>query len=268
MSTSRTFTAHTVTRVLDLSQQTGRIRISASRMVKEITVTVSTAAESGPSADAVNGAEFREHAGRLTVRVDSPAGGGITISGGNVVVSGNGNIAIGGNNFGSISTRRGGRIVVNGVDVTDVVNERGGARVTEIETSVTVPATAEVLLSTASADTVITGALAGLDYGGSSGDLSVETVGELNLSMSSGTARVGRVDARLNANLTSGTLRVGEYAGAEAVVNVTSGSVSVRASREASGRFSLGVTSGSARLTGASHLDVRRRVTSGSVHVS
>lgn len=273
MTTTRTHTAQSGITVLDLTQQTGRIRINASRMTKAITVTVATGADTGPSAEAVNNAIIRESNGRLVVHVEGPAGGGSNIvvsGGGSVVMSSGGSISIGGNNFGSINVGRGGagRVIVNGVDVTDAVNAGGGGVPTEIETTVTVPATGEVLLSTNSADTVVTGELAVLDYGGASGDLRAETVGELNLSMSSGDAKVGRVDARLTANLSSGALKIGEYAGAEASVSLTSGSAKIGATREASGRFSIGVTSGSARLTGAGHLDVRKRMSSGSIHIS
>ena len=40
------------------------------------------------------------------------------------------------------------------------------------------------------------------------------------------------------------------------------------ATAQASGRLTVNATSGSARITGAAHLSVRRRVTSGHVQIS
>jgi hypothetical protein len=163
----------------------------------------------------------------------------------------------------------GGRIVVNGVDVTDVVNGIAkSGQSTEIVTNIVLPADSEVLLSTHTATVTVRGELKALDYGGTSGALIAETVGELIVGLTSGDARIQHVTQRLDANLTSGDLVVDRYSGSNGHLTLTSGDATVRATPQSSGRFSVSLTSGDAKLTGASHLDVRRRVTSGRLRVS
>jgi hypothetical protein len=258
MTTDRALTStHSGPITLDLTQHTGRIGIAVNPLAKTTTVTVTTAAEDGPSADGVRDATFTESGSRLTVNVPTSGGngGGMVISGGNVIVGG----YVGGS----------GRIVINGVDVTDVVNKGGsGGRSTEVVTNVVLPAGSEVLLSTHSAKVTVRGTLRALDFGGTSGDLRVESVGDLDVHFTSGDAVIAEVTGRLNANLTSGDLRVDAYSGSDARVALTSGDVAVRATPLSRGRFHIGLTSGDAHITGTSHLDVRRRVTSGNLRVS
>lgn len=262
MPTDRSFTtSHTGPTVLDLTQNTGRISISVNPLAKNTTVLVTTEADTGTSADAVTDARFTESGSRLTVNIPTPGGGGgnVVIGGNSVNMSGD-SIFVGGG---------GGRIVVNGVDVTDVVNGGAtGTRVTEVVTSIIIPVDSEVLLSTQTATVAVRGELKALDYGGTSGRLDAEVVGELSLSLTSGDARIKNVTRRLEAVLTSGDLAVDRYSGSDGRLTLTSGDATVHATPQSSGRFHIGLTSGDARLTGAGHLDVRKRVTSGRVRVS
>lgn len=265
MSTDRAFAStHPGPITLDLTQHTGRIGIAVNPLAKNTTVTVTTAAEDGPSADGVRDATFTESSGRLAVNVPTPGGngGGMVISGGNVIVGGysGSNITVGNSS---------GPIIINGVDVTDIVNKGSkGGRSTEVVTNVILPAGSEVLLSTHSAKVTVRGTLRALDFGGTSGDLRVESVGDLDVNFTSGDAVIAEVTGRLNANLTSGDLRVDAYSGSEGRVSLTSGDATVRATPLSRGRFHFGMTSGDGRLTGSGHLDVRRRVTSGNLRVS
>jgi hypothetical protein len=84
----------------------------------------------------------------------------------------------------------------------------------------------------------------------------------------SGSVIVGEMSGPLDINLTSGNVTVGAYSGHLARVNLTSGNVRMAATPQATGRLAVNATSGCARITGASHLDVRRRVTSGSLQIS
>jgi hypothetical protein len=270
VTTDRSYTTqHTGPITLDLTQSTGQINISVNPSAQAATVVLNTSADQGPSADAVNDAKIKESRGKLTVKVEIPGGGdmgGMVVSGGNLSFSSGGSrYNFSGSNFSSVNMV-GGRVIVNGVDVTDVVNSSPN-RVTEIVTTVVLPADSEVLLNTKSAEVTVKGDVKVLDIGATSGSLTAETVGDLNLDMTSGSAKVTTVSGRLNANMTSGTLSISAYSGTDARVNMTSGVSSIRATSASTGRFAIGMTSGVGNVSGVGHLDVRKRVTSGSLNV-
>ena len=264
MSTDRSFTTtHAGPIVLDLTQNSGRIDIAVNPLAKATTVVVTTGADSGPSADAVTDARFTEADSKLTVNIPTPSGGGS-----NMVISG-GSVIVGGYSGSSITVGHGsGPIIVNGVDVTEMVNKGAGGKTTQVVTTVIVPTDSEVLMSTHTANVTVRGDLKALDYGSSSGTLTAEGVGELSVNLTSGDARVQRVTERLNATLSSGDLLVSSYSGSDGRLSLTSGDATIHATPQARGRFSVGLTSGDAKLTGAGHLDVRKRVTSGNLRVS
>jgi hypothetical protein len=271
VTTDRSFTTqHTGPVVLDLTQNTGRISISVNPQAQAATVILSTSADEGPSADAITNAKISESRGKLTVKVKTPDGGssfgGVTVSGGSVsFTSGGSSYNFSGGSYSSVNVS-GGRVIVNGVDVTDTVNSSPN-RVTEITTSVVLPADSEVLLNTKASQVTVKGELKALDLGATSGSLTAETVGDLSLDMTSGSARITTVRGRLNANMTSGALAISAYSGPEARVNMTSGVSSIHATPDSTGRFHIGLTSGVGNISGTSHLDVRKRVTSGSLNI-
>jgi len=264
MATDRSYTAqHTGPIVLDLRQDTGVVVLSVNPTAQHATATITTSADEGVSADSVNDAKITENGGQLNIAVKTPGGssGSINIVGGDINFSGSNY------NFSSVSMSGGGRIIVNGVDVTAAVNA-GAKTITTITTTVILPADSEVLLSTKSAEVTVNGELKALDVSNKSGSLTAGTIGDLDADMTSGSLRVGEITGRLNVNMTSGNLGISAYSGTEARINMTSGNASINATPASRGRFSFGMTSGNGRITGTSHLNVRRNVTSGSLHVS
>ncbi|MYV51801.1 DUF4097 family beta strand repeat-containing protein [Streptomyces sp. SID3212] len=255
---------------LDLTMNTGSIRVVVDSALKQARIVLTTDAASGPSADAIRDTTVSLTGLNLRVRVPDVAGGvggsttirmggnTMTFSGGNGVQIVNGNVHITGHG--------GGKVFVNGREVT--ATGPAGDAVTPISAVVYLPKLSVAAISTNSANTVVTGSLARLEYDGTSGTLTAERVGDLEATVTSGSVIVGEVSGPLDINLTSGSVNVGAYSGHNARLNLTSGSVRMAATSQATGRLSVNATSGSVRVTGAGHLDVRRRVTSGHVQIS
>jgi hypothetical protein len=255
---------------LDLAMNTGSIRVVVDPELKQARMVLTTEATSGPSADAIRDTTVSLTGQNLRVRVPDIAGGmggsttirvggnTMTFSGGNGVQIVNGNVHITGHG--------GGKVFVNGREVT--ATGPAGDAVTPISAVVYLPARSVAAIGTHSANTVVAGTLARLEYDGNSGTLTAERVGDLEAVVTSGSVIVGEVSGPLDINLTSGSVNVGAYSGHLARLNLTSGSVRMAATAQATGRLSVNATSGSVRITGAGHLNVRRRVTSGHVQIS
>lgn len=255
---------------LDLSMNAGSIRIVVDPTLKQASVVLKTEATSGPSAEAIHDTAARLQGQNLRVRVPDIAGGmsgstTISVGGNTMTFSGGSGVQIVGGNI-HISGHSGGKVFINGREVTAA--GRSGDAVTPISAVVHLPIGSTVLISTHTADTVVTGELARLEYNGTSGSLTAARVGELDARISSGSVIVGDVTGSLDVDLTSGNLGIGAYSGSDARLSLTSGNVRMAATPQATGRLSVTATSGCARITGASHLNVRRRVTSGYVQVS
>lgn len=254
---------------VDLTMNTGSIRVVVDPALKHAQVALKTEATSGPSADAIRDTAIRLNGQNLSVRVPDVAGGmsgSTTISTGNgtVTFSGGGVQIVGGNVY--ISGHRGGKVFVDGREVT--ATGPAGEAVTPITAELRLPAKSVMLIRTHSADTVVKGTLARLEYDGTSGTLAADRVGDLDATITSGSVIVGEVTGPIDVNLTSGNLNIGAYSGHDARLTLTSGNVQMAATARATGRLSVNATSGYARITGAAHLNIRRRVTSGSVHIS
>jgi DUF4097 and DUF4098 domain-containing protein YvlB len=256
---------------LDLTMNAGTIRVVVDPMLKQAQVVLKTEATSGPSADAIRDTAVSLNGQNLKVRVPDVAGGTggsttirvggntMTFAGGSGVQIVNGNVHVTGHG--------GGKVFVNGREVT--ATGPAGDAVTPITAVIHLPARSEALISTHTAQTVVTGdALARLEYDGTSGALTAERVGDLDATVTSGSVIVGDVTGSLDVNLTSGNLGIGAYSGHDARLNVTSGNVRMAATPQATGRLTVGATSGNVRVTGAAHLNVRRRVTSGYVQIN
>ncbi|WP_141205254.1 DUF4097 family beta strand repeat-containing protein [Streptomyces griseorubiginosus] len=255
---------------LDLAMNTGSIRVVVDPTLKQARMVLTTEATSGPSADAIRDTTVSLIGQNLRVRVPDAAGGTggsttirvggntMTFSGGNGVQIVNGNVHITGHG--------GGKVFVNGREVT--ANGPAGDAVTPITATIHLPAKSVAAISTHSANTVLTGTLARLEYDGTSGTLTAERVGDLEAVITSGSVIVGEVSGPLDINLTSGNVNIAAYSGHCARLNLTSGNVRMAATAQATGRLTVNATSGSARITGAAHLMVRRRVTSGHVQIS
>ncbi|PAZ16667.1 hypothetical protein CLM62_06950 [Streptomyces sp. SA15] len=255
---------------LDLTMDAGSIRVVVDPALKQARMVLTTEATSGPSADAIRDTTVSLNGQNLRVRVSDVAGGmsgsttirmggsTMTFSGGSGVQIINGNVHVTGHG--------GGKVFVNGREVT--ATGPAGDAVTPISAVIHLPARSVAAISTKSANTVVTGTLARLEYDGTSGMLTAERVGDLEATVTSGSVIVGEVSGPLDINLTSGNVNVGAYSGHDARLNLTSGSVRMAATSQATGRLSVNATSGSVRVTGAGHLNVRRRVTSGHVQIS
>ncbi|UNO42445.1 DUF4097 family beta strand repeat-containing protein [Streptomyces sp. MST-110588] len=246
---------------LDLTMNAGSIRIAVDPALKQARVVLMTKAASGPSADAIRNTAVSLNGQYLKVRVPDVAGamGGTTIR-----VGGSGVQIVGGNVY--VSGNSGGKVFINGREVT--ATGPAGSAATPVTATVHLPAKSVALIITDIADTVVTGTLVRLEYDGVSGALAAERVGDLEVTVTSGSVIVNEVTGSLDANLTSGNLSIGAYSGNAARLNLTSGNVQMAATSQATGRLTVSVTSGRARITGTSRLNVRRRVTSGYVHIS
>jgi hypothetical protein len=255
---------------LDLTMNTGSIRVTVDPELKRPRVVLKTEATSGPSADAIRDTTVSLTGQDLKVRVPDTAGGtngstAISMGSNTVTFSGGSGVQIVGNNV-YVSGNTGSKVFVNGQEVT--ATGPAGEAPTPITAEVHLPARSVALISTHTAETTIRGRLARLEYTGTSGALVADRVGDLDVMATSGSVMVNEVAGALDASLTSGSLGIGAYSGPDARLNVTSGSVQMAATVQATGRLAVNATSGSARVTGAAHLDVRRRVTSGYVHIS
>ncbi|MFI1200906.1 DUF4097 family beta strand repeat-containing protein [Streptomyces sp. NPDC020883] len=255
---------------LDLTMTAGSIRVAVDPGLKQARVVLKTEATAGPSADAIRNTAVGLTGQNLRVRVPDMAGGmsastTIRMGGSTMTFSGGSGVqVVGGNVY--VSGNVGGKVFINGREVT--ATGPASAAGTPITAEVHLPAKSVALISTHTADTVITGTLARLEYDGTSGSLVADRVGDLDVTATSGTVIVNEVTGPLDANLTSGNLGIGAYSGHNARLNLTSGNVRMAATAQATGRLTVSATSGCARITGASHLNVRRRVTSGHVQVS
>lgn len=255
---------------LDLVMYAGRIRLIAQPTLKQARVVLKTDATSGPSADAIRDTTVVQNGQRVTVRVPDTGGfdgGSTTIRMGNstMTFSGGPGVSIVGGNI-HISGHCSGKVFLNGREVT-ASSAVDASAPTPIEATVYLPARSEAQIGTRIAETVATGELARIDYDGSSGSLTADRVGDLDAVITSGTVTVAAVTSSLAAILTSGVLSIGAYSGRDARVNLTSGSFRMTATPQSSGRLAVNVTSGTAQVTGAGHLNVRRHVTSGHVHI-
>ncbi|MBQ0849552.1 DUF4097 family beta strand repeat protein [Streptomyces sp. BH-SS-21] len=255
---------------LNLTMNAGAIRVVVDPELKQAYMVLKTDAASGPSADAIRDTDVSLRGQNLMVRVPDVAGGmsgstTISMGGSTMTFSGGSGVHVITGNV-HVTGHGGGKVFVNGREVT--ATGPAGDAATPISAIVHLPARSVAAISTHSTNTLVTGALARLEYDGTSGMLTAEQVGDLEARVTSGSVIVGEVSGPLDINLTSGNVTVGAYSGHHARLNLTSGNVRMAATPQATGRLAVNATSGSARITGASHLDIRRRVTSGSVQIS
>lgn len=255
---------------LDLMMHNGTIHLAVDPTLKQARVELTTDAESGPSADAIRDTDVSLTGQNLTVRVPDTVGGmagstTVSVNGNTMTFSGGNGVQINGGNI-HVSGHGRGKVFINGRQVT--ADGPAGPTLTPITLTAYLPARSVALISTHTAMTVVTGELARLDFDATSASLTAERIGELDATITSGKVLVSDVTGSLTANVTSGYFGVGAYSGHDARLNLTSGQARMAATSKASGRLSVGITSGQAYITGAAHLNVRRRATSGYVQVS
>lgn len=249
----RTFTASAAGPIhFNLDLAAGAIHIDSGPHVTTAHVTIKTNADTGPSAEAIRTAAIEQNNRNLSIRIKVPAGAAM---GGGIFVQSAGSVCITGD-----------RVFVNGVEVSSGAAS-GGSSPIEVWAYLPVGSAAEVATKTAS--TYTSGHLDRLSYQASSGSLYAASVGELDASTSSGGIDVTEVTGEMSVMASSGSIRVEEYSGAgPSTVSASSGSITVRATARSRGRLNASASSGSIRLLGTAHLDVRHRVSSGSVRIS
>jgi len=275
MTTNRVHTATSAgpTR-LELVQHSGHIELRVDPDATHATVSITSTAESGPTADAVAKTTFSQLGQNLRVEVptDAHSGGVVFNSGSSTVMSFgsiSGGIVIGNENgssmiFGGVS----GPVSVNGVDVTDYVNaQSGGAANAVVRTCVVLPRGSEAVLDAGRSTIETQGRLTLLDYSASSGRLTAQSVARLDVKLAMGSADVREVTEEVRVYVSSGSVDIASYSGSAARVSVSSGSVNLHAEPHSTGRLDVSVSSGTAHITGAGHLQVRQRCSTGSITV-
>ncbi|MFD4020632.1 DUF4097 family beta strand repeat-containing protein [Streptomyces sindenensis] len=263
----------------------GTISVRAVPGCERATITVHTADEEGPAADAVREATLRQSGSELSVSVRGKGGntGGTTTvisnrRGGSVYQSvGNITGQVVGMNI------AGGNVTVNGVRISG----RGGAVVingsSPVEITAVVPVGSSINGRSQSADIIAEGVL--LDVTGStqSGDVRTENASTVRVSTQSGDVVVHRAST-VNARTQSGDLRLASAATVDGdtmsgdveikalsgVARVNSMSGDVRIHAVTGGRVSAGTMSGDVSVTAAaealrSGLDVRADSMTGDV---
>lgn len=250
---------------LDLYQDGGKVRITANPLAKYADVRISTKAEKGPVAHAVEKASITEDAKGLHVSVKG-GGGGVTITGNGVTVTGNGNIVVGGRNSYSSFSTGGGSVFINGVDVSKLAGQQADSG--EVLTEVVLSYGSSLILN-GNADIEVQGPIHALDAVVSSGSLRVpHTMDIADVQVSSGSVRLGTVAQQMDIQVSSGSAEVAAYSGRSGRLSASSGSFHVRCAPGSSGSLKVSVSSGSGHVTGSGHLDVKRSVSSGSLHIS
>ncbi|TDW24288.1 putative adhesin [Kribbella kalugense] len=235
------------------------------------TVTIQTADENGPAADAVRSAQLRSTPEGLetSVRGDGSTSGG-AISGGGFTISGGtfGNIRTGrGITVNGMHISGGNDIVVNGVHITGAggtVNVSQG--VSPIEIVAVVPKGSSLQTRSDSADIEATGQLARVDANSVSGDVDIDRADDIKARTTSGDIRMGRTD-QVSAHSVSGDISIDDFGGS-ARTETVSGDVRVHATE--GGNLSAGSVSGNITVTAsdanvAQQLNVQTSTVSGRV---
>lgn len=247
----------------------GVLTVRAVASCERATLTVHTADEDGPAADAVRAATLRQSVSGLYASVQGDGGN----TGGTTIISGGGRGVVQSvisNNSGSViqvgGNFVGGDMVVNGVRVS------GGTTVIQgsspIEIVAVVPEGSSVVGHTQSAGIEALGALANVSANTQSGGVTVEQAADITAKTMSGSVRLVRTDM-VNANTMSGSVSIADFGGT-ARIKTMSGSVRVHAT--AGGDIDANTMSGSITVTAtdsalADDLDVRPHSMSGRISV-
>lgn len=245
MPTTQTHTAFKPGPVnLDVSLTAGEIRVVVDPNCAQATVTVKTADDNGPSADAVNRTRITDGTpGVLVVSVPRTSGAdGVTVVGngsvqmnsfggrGRTVVSNVGSgVFIGGDNYGVVSTDSG-VTIVNGQVIS------GGGTVivgsSPITVDAIVPPGSSLIGETTSADVVVEGDARKVDVRTVSGDVDIEGVVSAQAQTTSGDIRVERLAGAGSLRTVSGDVSVTAVAGASRLsASTVSGDITTRGAR-------------------------------------
>ncbi|MCX4682458.1 hypothetical protein OG413_45855 [Streptomyces sp. NBC_01433] len=274
MSTQKMHTATATGPVeLDLSVSNGRINVHVNPAAVNATVTVHTAAEDGPIADAVNDTKVTEHGGKLTVSVPDDMAGGI--GGTNVVQVGGSTFSFGGGvvNTGTMTGVTisdgdiwigGQRVVANGQVVAEQGAKVGGGTGT-ITVDVVLPAGSSLAVSTKNAETTVRGDLEAIRFDARNGSLQAGGVKVLEAETHNGSVLVDRVEEELEASTHNGSITVGAYNGRRGSARTHNGDVNISATPASSGKLAARTHNGNIHVRGAGHLDLKTSTHNGRV---
>lgn len=234
----------------------GPIAIEVQSTSVDVTVEVDPRASvarvelSGPD-DFINDVRTETGAGPVW-RVELPrtAGNGThVISAGDLHI---GNISFGRGASQVNSFGRGGRTIVDGVDVTDYVQSQrgqGGAAFEPARMRAILPPGSSVIAFTASGDVEVTGRIARASIRVASGDVEIDGVGDANIQSASGDIRIGELTGPAGLNSASGDISVEDV---RAALSVTTAFGDIRAHVTETVRVDARSTSGDVRITAAS----------------
>lgn len=214
--------------VFDATTRSADIHVTTAD-IDHATVTIETTATTGPAHDAVQAADLTARTGYLGATLRDQNASGISIQGGNITISGN-NFSSISTGFGSTDIRATGRVVVNGVDVTDAVNAgtADGANA-PITVRATLPRGSSVDLRSDVGQITITGDTASTtartvsgrievgyaqtaNLGSISGSVSLDSAVSVQIQTVSGRIGVGKVGA-INATTVSGRIEIDNTSG-------------------------------------------------------
>ncbi|MFJ9690377.1 hypothetical protein ACIRRX_32390 [Streptomyces bacillaris] len=274
MSTQKTHTATAAGPVeLDLSVSNGRINVHVDPAAAHATVTVHTAADEGPFADAVNDTKFTEHGGKLTVSVPDDMAGGI--GGTNVVQVGGNTFGFGGGvvHTGTMTgmTISDGDIWIGGQHVVSngtVIAQQGakvGAATGTITVDVVLPAGSSLTVSTKNAETTVRGDLESIRFDARNGSLQAGAVKVLEAETHNGSVLIDRVEEELEASTHNGSITVGAYNGRRGSARTHNGDVTLTATPAASGKLAARTHNGNIHVRGAGHLDLKTSTHNGRI---
>ncbi|MEU8708704.1 hypothetical protein [Streptomyces sp. NPDC048565] len=273
MSTQKMHTAAAGPIELDLSVSNGRVNVHVNPAAVNATVTVHTAAEDGPVADAVNDTKFTEYGNKLTVSVPDDMAGGI--GGTSVVQVGGSTFSFGGGvvNTGSMTGVTisdgdiwigGQHVVANGQVVAQQGAKVGGATGT-ITVDVVLPAGCSLAVSTRNAETTVRGDLEAIRFDARNGSLQAGGVKVLEAETHNGSVLVDRVEEELEASTHNGSITVGAYNGRRGSARTHNGDVTISATPASSGKLAARTHNGNIRVRGAGHLDLKTSTHNGRV---
>jgi hypothetical protein len=272
--TTRTLTAERpgpVALSVDLPAGDIRVITDPSRTVAEVTV---TAYGDDPAVhDAVRDAvlSWYEPTGTLTVRVNPPAGG-VTVVGGQTVIGSHGatvvqsfgdipaGVAVTGAVINGIVSVGGGRVTVNGVEVSGSGTVVAAGRV---QITAHVPEGTSVTAATRSASLECAGEFAEVDFTSTSGELTAGGVGDLRAKTTSGDVFATVVDGAAVVASVSGDVYLGRAD--DVTASTTSGDVTVN---DFAGRAELASVSGDIRVRAVEGGSITARTASGDVTVT
>ncbi|MFF5265319.1 DUF4097 family beta strand repeat-containing protein [Actinomadura viridis] len=232
---------------LTLTGHGGTITVRAERDCDRATLTVRTADQSGPAADAVRQAALRQDGAALRADVQGAGTGCATVitGGGTTIVQSAGTVT--GSMTGLVIGA--GDVIVNGYRVSG-----GGATViagsSPIEITAVVPKGSTVIGRTQSADITVTGTAKAITADTQSGDVRADTVGHLIADTQSGDVRIGQATditaATMSGDVTvtdlsgtarvktmSGDVRIHATGGGDVTTSTMSGDIDITATRAA-----------------------------------